>query len=486
MRNIMDLMKLPAMKTSYIVAGSQGIFNTVKRMDIQEISCPEVNKFLLKHEIMFTTFWNSKDSLERIDLVKAMIKNGCAGIGIMPGPYLNNQIDKEIIDLGNEHSFPIIYIHSDVRWSDIVNQFSLLLDSEKDSMLEFKLVELFKIFYKFNESKNIKLLCDSISEFFDLPIIIKNDSLHFSKNIDKNDISVIMSKLLSTNNVSENINMPITIVSNNNLLVSYYNTNSIFAIYINSKDIDSNNVNNFHKIAPIVLNELDKISRKKNITKNLEIFNNKEILPCRIVLLRKTNVSLLTDKLKKQYYIYEQNDFNDYIIMLIPYKFKNENMQFKEFNKIITDTEADIFVISDMMWSEKEIIQQINMLKYNIVTLLFIKGIYLFEELPLLNLLNYSPLDYKENIFNFYKDDLNINAGLPFFETLRLYLVIRNINNLSSLLNIHPNSVKYRISKCIKSYENSTLTNLNDIPMLKYLTVLELLKLEDNYINKFC
>jgi len=486
MKNIMDLMKLPAMKTSYIIAGSQGIFNNVKRMDIQEISCPEVNKFLLKSEIMFTTFWNAKDDLERINLVKAMINNGCAGIGIMPGPYLNNQIDKEIIDLGNENSFPIIYIPSDIRWSDIVNQFSLLLDSEKDSMLECKLAELFKIFYDFNESKNIEILCDSFSTFFDLPTIIKTDDIFFSKNIDKSDISIITSKLLSAHNVRDNINMPITIVSKkNNLIVSYYNQNSLIAIYINSKMIDSNNVTNFHKIALIVLNELDKISRKKNIIKNSNIFKSEKILPCRVILLRKANVNLLVDKLKRQYIFYEQNDFNDYLIMLVPNIYSDEKLLFKEFNKIIADSETDIFVFSDLLWTEKEINRQINMLKYNIVSLLFIKGIYSLEELPILNFINYAPFDYKENIFNFYKEDLNVYTGLQFFDTLRLYLVIRNINSLSSLLDIHPNSVKYRISKCLKSYDNSTMSNLNDISSLKYLTILELLKIEDNYINKF-
>jgi hypothetical protein len=194
---------------------------------------------------------------------------------------------------------------------------------------------------------------------------------------------------------------------------------------------------------------------------------------------------LLVENLKEHYKILEQNDFSDYLILLIPNIFGEERMLFKKFNNIYINTEADIFVFSNLIWNDKDLKKQFNALKYNISTLLFIKGIFSIDELYLLNILNYAPLDYKDNIFNMYKSELNFSAGIQFFETLRLYLVINNINNLSALLDIHPNSVKYRITKCLKSYDNALITNLNDISSLKYLTILELLKVEDNYLNKF-
>lgn len=485
MKNIADLMKLPAMKNCYIVAGNQGIFNLVKRMDIQEIPIPEVNRFLLKSEIMFTTFWSSKDKNERIDFVQEMINKGCAGIGIMPEPYLNNKIDEEIIELGNNNSFPIIYIHPDVRWSDIVNQFSLLLDSEKDSMLEYKLTDLMKIFYDFSETKNTKALCNEISAFLDLPVIIRSDNIYYDTNIDKSEISYITSKLLNISNVKDNINIPITIICDNSLIVAYYSRNSFVAIYFDDKMINSDNVNNFHKLAPIILKELNKLTANvKKVIKNVDIIKTDEIFPCRIVLLRKVNAGLLVEKLIEKYNILEQNDFSDYLILLIRNECEEEKKLFKEFNELIKNTKADIFVFSDLIWNKKDFDKQLNTLKYNISTLLYIEGIFSIDELYLLNMLNYAPLDYKDNIFNMYKDELNINAGLQFFETLRLYLVIKNINNLSALLDIHPNSVKYRITKCLKSYNNALVTNLNDISSLKYLTILALLKVEYKYLNK--
>jgi hypothetical protein len=263
MKTIADLMKLPAMKNCYIVAGNQGIFNIVKRMDIQETPIPQINRFLLKHEIMFTTFWSTKNKSERIDFVKEMINKGCSSIGIMPEPYLNNKIDQEIIDLGNANSFPVIYIHQDVRWSDIVNQFSLLLDSKKDSFLDYKIADIMKIFYDFNETKNAKMLCNEISTFLDLPIILRTDNIYFSKTINKSEISLITSKLLNTQNVKDNIGIPITIIYEHKLIVAYYSNNSFIAIYFDDKMINSSNVRNFNTLAPILLKELDKSTKKK-------------------------------------------------------------------------------------------------------------------------------------------------------------------------------------------------------------------------------
>jgi sugar diacid utilization regulator len=73
---------------------------------------------------------------------------------------------------------------------------------------------------------------------------------------------------------------------------------------------------------------------------------------------------------------------------------------------------------------------------------------------------------------------MNLDIELSFFDTLRLYLVLKNIKDVSTLLGIHSNSVKYRISKCFNSFESDSSNALASLPYLKILLMLEICKVE--------
>mgnify|MGYP007017324164 CR=1 FL=1 len=130
----------------------------------------------------------------------------------------------------------------------------MLLDSKNDSYLDNKIADIMKILYNFNETKNAKVLCNEVSSFLDLPIILRTDNIYFSKTIDKNEISRITSKLLNTQNVKDNIDIPITIIYEHKLIVAYYSNNCFIAVYFEDNMINSNNVKNFNTLAPILLN----------------------------------------------------------------------------------------------------------------------------------------------------------------------------------------------------------------------------------------
>ncbi|MPN44423.1 hypothetical protein SDC9_191988 [bioreactor metagenome] len=99
MRRILDLLKLPSMAYSYIIAGSNGANNFVKKISFLEEPFPQVEKFINPDEFTFTSFWCMKtDPDNRVNLIKSMIEHKCAGIGIKPSPNLNGEIDQGIID----------------------------------------------------------------------------------------------------------------------------------------------------------------------------------------------------------------------------------------------------------------------------------------------------------------------------------------------------------------------------------------------------
>jgi hypothetical protein len=176
--------------------------------------------------------------------------------------------------------------------------------------------------------------------------------------------------------------------------------------------------------------------------------------------------------------IYEENDFYNYVILLINSDSITKDNIFSEFNKIITNTNPTLFIFSNYPSPTKELLNQIKILKNTIHSLLFLDGIFLTDELPLLYMTLNLPYQYKESVVKLNSTSMNLDIELSFFDTLRLYLVLKNIKDVSTLLGIHSNSVKYRISKCFNSFESDSSNALASLPYLKILLMLEICKVE--------
>jgi hypothetical protein len=481
--NIIDLLKMPSMEFSYIVAGLNGVFNEVKRIDILETSYPEVEKYLEPFEFVFTSFWNLKDDKQnRVNLVRAMIRHKCAGIGIMPDTNLKGEIDEEIIDLGNKHSFPVVYIPPHVRWSDIISEFSLLTNSINHSALDSHLVDILMAFSELHAEKNVKKLCIQLNQFLSLPIIISADNTCF-EGLENKAAFTVISKIHSIRMQNfHRLNVPISLqISDHYLAIVYYGETSTFATYISSQNITSPKLQTFHKIAPFIVRELDNLfgNAAKTALNKIDL---KYDTPYYLVLLRKENINSALEHINAKYFIYEKNEFYNYVIFLIPKESIKENKIYGEYYKIIDNIKPLLFIFSRECSSVKEVFSQIKMLKISVNSLLFLDGIFSIDELPLLYMILYSPYEYKQTVFRVNNTNINLDIEPSFFDTLRLYLVLRNISDVSSLLGMHPNSVKYRISKCLKTDEGETLKALGELPYIKLLLLLEILKVENTFI----
>ncbi|NPV43413.1 MAG: hypothetical protein HPY70_05455 [Firmicutes bacterium] len=487
MHTVVDLLKLPCLEQSYLVAGFNGIFNIVKRMDILETPYPEVEQFLEPNEFLFTTFWNSKnDKSNRINLVKAMIKNKCAGIGIMPEPNLNGKIDQEIIDLANEFSFPVLYLPYSIRWSDVISQFSILTNSVNYSELDSNLVNILLAFSNLHIEKNPKRFCHQLSQYLSIPIIMSVDNIYFN-GVENKTVSIILSKIYSIKKQNlHKLNTPISLhIHGNNLSIVYFGNNSILATYLDSQNIAHSKLEVFHKIAPIVISELDNLMSNKPANKihNRKISLSSDI-PYYLALIRKDNISSVLKLLPSDFLVFEQDDFYNYIIVLIPKEENYKDRIFNDYNNIIEKTNPLLFIFSRQCLCTKELYSQINILKYTISSLLFLNGIFCIDELPLLYAIFYSPFTFKETVFKFNSTHLNLETEPYFFDTLRLYLTLKNIQNVSDLLGIHPNSVKYRILKCFKD-EDDIHSILTDLPHIKLILLLGILKVEELDLSQY-
>lgn len=480
MNKVVDLLKLPCFDKCYIIAGINGIFNQVKRIDILETPFPEVEKYFEPNEFSLTSFWNHKDDKEkRIKLVESLINHKSAGIGIMPGLNLNDQIDQEILELADLHSFPIMYIPSNVRWSDVISDYSLLNNFNKNSTIEHSYADILSAFSELHTEKNIQNFCEQISRLIELPIVIHSNNI-YSYGLDNKTLSETTAKLYDIKaKKTFRINAPVSLhINNENLSIVYFGYHSIMATYVSTSNITNPKLEIFHKIAPLVAKELDFFSRngserltnsKATIEQNTYYY---------IVVIRKDDIYSLVNYFNSKYLIYETNEFYNYIILLIETDLEKNEGIYSRFNRIVLDTDPSLFVFSNYLFSTKEIYNQIRLLKSTLSNLLFLNGIFHIDEIPLLYMAQTLPYKYKEDLAKLNSFNLNLGIESTFFDTLRLYLVLKNVKDVSDLLGIHSNSVKYRISKCLDTNDHEIHNDLSRIPNLRILLMIEIYKIE--------
>ncbi len=470
------LLRLNSMLNSYVIAGHEGIHTIVKRIDILETPFPEIERYLEPSEFMFTTFWNSKESKEnRVNLVKSMIKHNGAGIGILADNCLNGIIDDEIIELGNKYLFPVISLSTDIRYSDIISEFSLLKNSIFIPELEVNLTDILYAINNFDNNKDLKVLCDKISDLLSTPIIcISTDNIYYSK-INEDCVNNIIYKINSIK--KQRIfrkNIPAVMTNDNiNYIVAYYGKESIIATYLDKNKIGDAKIQIFNKIAPVLIEKIDNISINKLANK----FNRNKLEngSYYYALIKKNNIFEYMSYFNENYHIFEIDNFYNYFICLIENKI--DKSIYKIYSKILKDINPDLFIFSKNEFELKELYNQISILNKISKNLMFLKGLYTADEIIILSTLLNTPYYQKDIIYKTNEYILNYNDNIDFLNTLRIYLSVKSISNVSDLLDIHPNSVKYRIDKVLNN-NSVDLNNLTELPYVGILYSLELLNIE--------
>lgn len=480
-KTIESLFRLPSMTNSYVAAGGKGMSREITRIDILETPYPEVEKFLEPNKFIFTTFWNSKNDKDaRIKLVESMIFNKCAGIGIMPDNNLNGIIDSEILRLGNEYSFPVIFIDRSVRWSDIIKEFYHNPNiNNKIGNLDFSKL-LFSI-ERFNNCKDIKILTDELALLLQLPtiIMIKNNFCISEFRSNEYVTEKVISKI---NIVKSSGNYPynsgiVIYYDKLQYILAFYGTNSVFATIIDKDQLDGLKENLYYGIAPFIVSHIDKLqeeSQKKYPVKTID--NNEKYY---FFFIRKENIHKIVSSLKNKYAIYRINEDKNYIVCLIDSENLERGNIYSEYSRIIDSTGPECFVFSDLAFNLDSIGTFTDTVNLLINDLFFLKGIYTFSEISIIYMLTITPYSYRSSIYSHYSRLLGEERDPIFLETLRLFIVLKSINNVSELLNVHTNTVKYRILKAINPDMFYTTNITTDVWNLDLLIPLEMLNVED-------
>lgn len=130
---VSEILKLPILDDAKVVAGKKGLGHEVSSVTVGEV--PDIGDWLTGNELVLSTFFAvDTDSKAQAGYTRKIINAGAAGLLVKPGRFIK-AVDPAIIKLGNQYSFPIVEIPSDVRWTHIVASISEHIVDEHLSLL---------------------------------------------------------------------------------------------------------------------------------------------------------------------------------------------------------------------------------------------------------------------------------------------------------------------------------------------------------------
>ncbi len=475
-----DLLSLPSMKEGYIAAGGNGIYRVIRRFEILEETYPAVVRFLDEGFFYVTSFWSlAADKESRIHLIEEMIEHRCAGIGIMPGSYLNNEIDPEILELGNNNDFPVFYIPTSARWGDLVAEYSVISNNNIESLERSWIDMALGIFVDFHVTRDPGVLCQKMSEILGSPIVLSAVTV-YSYGAEDIKVAFLISRIQKIRqNEGNAMKSPMMIrINTSRVAIIYFGENSMIACCPRRGGVQDSILHLYHQIAPFVIRELDHISKgnkSRKIQANIPYYSNTKIS---VAALRFENYDRIKYNFSKKYILYENNYYQKYCILLIP-EDENEPSIYETYCKLMEENKPDLFVFSQGKYRNKELQQEIGRVKNLLNSLLFLKGCYSVDELPILYMLTNAPRENDILLYSAAQLKIKFSEEADvFLHTLRLYLVLHSLKDVAQLLGIHVNSVKYRIEKAMQYLGMEANVALNDLSSLNVLLYLEHLAAE--------
>ncbi len=130
---IADILTNIHFKKAELISGSNGLNNIIKWVHVLEVT--NAQKLLRGHELILTTGVSFKQNrLAFQQFVQGLIEANCSGLCIEYGEYIQS-VPEEILALANQHEFPIIVFHEEVRFVEITQDLHTLIINHQYSMM---------------------------------------------------------------------------------------------------------------------------------------------------------------------------------------------------------------------------------------------------------------------------------------------------------------------------------------------------------------
>lgn len=120
-----DLLKHPHFREADVVAGQKGLNRTIRWIHIMEVA--EIGQLLNGNEVILSTGvgWRENQRLG-CSFLRQLIDKKVSGLCVELGTYISS-IPKQMIELAEQHDFPLIVFRKEVRFIDITQDLNGLL-----------------------------------------------------------------------------------------------------------------------------------------------------------------------------------------------------------------------------------------------------------------------------------------------------------------------------------------------------------------------
>lgn len=117
---VRDILGLPAMRGSAVLAGGRGLDRLVRFVNIMEV--PDVLRWTRDDELLLTTGYPLRSTPETLeDFVAALDDRHLAGLGVKLGRYLDD-LPAAMLASADRLGFPVLRLPDDVGFDEIINQ----------------------------------------------------------------------------------------------------------------------------------------------------------------------------------------------------------------------------------------------------------------------------------------------------------------------------------------------------------------------------
>ncbi|WP_209124097.1 PucR family transcriptional regulator [Alkalihalobacillus sp. BA299] len=130
---INEILSRKHFENTEVIAGKDGLTRNVKWVHVVEVI--NIKKLLNGHELILTTGlgWKENKALFLSFLVQ-LIESNASGLCIEMGTHTSN-IPQEVINMANEHQFPVILFHQEVAFVQITQDIHSLLINQQYQMI---------------------------------------------------------------------------------------------------------------------------------------------------------------------------------------------------------------------------------------------------------------------------------------------------------------------------------------------------------------
>lgn len=115
---VREVLTLPALRGSYVVAGNRGLERRVIGVNVMEV--PDIESFVKGGELLLTTGYPLRDHPDELSsLVRTLARLGLAALAIKTGRYIE-RLPPAVLEAADELGLPVIAVGESVSFNEVI------------------------------------------------------------------------------------------------------------------------------------------------------------------------------------------------------------------------------------------------------------------------------------------------------------------------------------------------------------------------------